>query len=186
MKLFTQNWHILYPVIILKCVVLCTFFNIFNKRRVWSLKAISVFACPFFYLFISVCLHGIWGLKRSVKWGQTQQNFQRQQKPTKQTFVQCVDQNGKNIFRCHGHLNCWRIQDFKTVNLSFFLLPVCSRWKREIWTHCLQGYYCPGPQWSWEWPGGYSQVSGCNRLTAWLSPLCWHTLWYFGSWQHAR
>lgn len=87
-----------------------------------------------------------------------------------------------------GAMVIWIAGGYRILKLStsFFLLPVCSRWKREIWTHRLQGYYCPRPQWSWEWPGGYSQVSGCNRLTAWLSPLCWHTLWYFGSWQHAR
>lgn len=167
-------------------------FNIFNKRSK-SMKFENNFSsCFSFLLFIYSCMFAcvlvFFGDEEEREAKINTAKFPEAIQPNKVNFW-CVDQNRKTMFGCHGQFNCWLTRDFEqkvSNSLSLLLFYLCSRWKGEIWTHSLQGYNCPRPQWSWEWPGGYSQVSGCNWLSTWLSPLCWHTLWYFGSWQHAR
>lgn len=83
------------------------------------MKAISVFVSPFIYLSLFVCVLVSGGNEEEREVRVNTAKFPEAMKAS-QTSVQCVDQNGKNMFRCRGHLNCWWIQDFKTVRLSFF------------------------------------------------------------------
>lgn len=143
--------------------------------RVQNWKAISVFPCPPHMSWYFEAMNESEGKRSKTSKGNRSQ--------LNTPLCTALTRIGRTHSGAVVILSHWLIKNFKTI--SPFHSPSCSRWKREIWTHSLQGYYCPRSQWSWEWPGGHSQVPGFSRLTAWLSPLCWHSLWYFGSWQHA-